>query len=151
MFGEFAKYQVLPLDASVATRLAAPRRAWPPAGTSSPTQATPLPESRSPRRLTSGTSFTITANVDVPQAGAEGVIVTEGGRFGGYGFYLLKGKPVFTWNLLDLKRVKWQSPEALTPGKHILEYDFNYDGWALRSGLQHEHRPRTSRYRHAEG
>ena len=73
-------------------------------------------------------SFTITANVDVPQAGAEGVIVTEGGRFGGFGFYLLKGKPVFTWNLLDLKRVKWQSPEALTPGKHTLEFDFKYDG-----------------------
>ena len=36
------------------------------------------------------------------------MIVTQGGRFGGYGLYLLKGKPVFTWNLLDLKRVKWQ-------------------------------------------
>ena len=36
------------------------------------------------------------------------MIVTHGGRFGGYGLYLLKGKPVFTWNLLDLKRVKWQ-------------------------------------------
>ena len=36
------------------------------------------------------------------------MIVTEGGRFGGYGMYLLKGKPVFTWNLLDLKRVQWE-------------------------------------------
>jgi arylsulfatase len=129
MFGEFAKYQVLPLDASVATRLAAPRPSLA-AGrnvfTYSGDTITGIPIAAAPSLL--GTSFTITANVDVPQAGAEGVIVTEGGRFGGFGFYLLKGKPVFTWNLLDLKRVKWQSPEALTPGKHTLEYDFKYDG-----------------------
>ena len=53
-------------------------------------------------------SFTITAEIDVPEGGAEGMIVTEGGRFGGYGLYLLKGKPTFSWNLLDLKRVKWE-------------------------------------------
>ncbi len=53
---------------------------------------------------------------------------TNGGRFGGYGFYLLKGKPVFTWNLLGLKRVRWEGPEALTTGKHTLEFDFKYDG-----------------------
>jgi arylsulfatase len=129
MFGEFAKYQVLPLDASVATRLAAPRPSLV-AGrnvfTYSGDTITGIPAAAAPNLL--GTSFTITANVDVPQAGAEGVIVTEGGRFGGFGFYLLKGKPVFTWNLLDLKRVKWEGPEVLSPGKHTLEYDFKYDG-----------------------
>lgn len=62
------------------------------------------------------------------QSGAEGVIVTEGGRFGGWGLYVLKGKPVFNWNLLDLKRVKWESPDALAPGRHTIEYDFKYDG-----------------------
>ena len=56
------------------------------------------------------------------------MIVTQGGRFGGYGFYLLKGKPVFLWNLLDLKRMRWEGPDALTPGKHTLEFDFKYDG-----------------------
>ena len=40
----------------------------------------------------------------------------------------MKGKPVFTWNLLDLKRVKWQGPDALSPGKHTIVYDFKYDG-----------------------
>ena len=74
------------------------------------------------------TSYTITAEIDVPDNGAEGMIVTEGGRFGGYGLYLLKGKPTFTWNLLDLKRVKWQAPEALSPGKHTLVFDFKYEG-----------------------
>ncbi len=45
-------------------------------------------------------SYTFTAEIDVPQGGAEGMIVTQGGRFGGYGFYLLKGKPVFLVQLL---------------------------------------------------
>ena len=54
--------------------------------------------------------------------------VTLGGPVGGYGLYLLKGKPVFLWNLVDLKRVKWEGPDALTPGKHIVEFDFKYDG-----------------------
>jgi arylsulfatase len=56
------------------------------------------------------------------------MILTSGGRFAGYGFYLLKGKPVFLWNLVDLKRVRWEGLEVLTPGKHTLEFDFKYDG-----------------------
>ena len=56
------------------------------------------------------------------------MILTSGGRFGGYGFYLLKGKPVFLWNLVDLKRIRWEGPEALAPGKHTVEFDFKYDG-----------------------
>ena len=56
------------------------------------------------------------------------MILTSGGRFAGYGFYLLEGRPVFLWNLADLKRVKWEGSEVLTPGKHTLEYDFKYEG-----------------------
>ena len=56
------------------------------------------------------------------------MIQTNGGRFGGYGLYLLKGKPVFVWNLLDLKRVRWEGPDALSPGKHTIEFEFKYDG-----------------------
>jgi arylsulfatase len=59
------------------------------------------------------------------------MIVTQGGRFGGYGFYLLKGKPVFLWNLVDLKRIRWEGPEALASGKHTLEFDFKYDGLGI--------------------
>jgi hypothetical protein len=73
-------------------------------------------------------SYTITAEVEVPQGGAEGIIVTEGGRFGGYGLYLLKGKPVFLYNFLDLERFRWEGPQALAPGKHIIVFDFTYDG-----------------------
>ncbi|WP_323844209.1 arylsulfatase [Microbulbifer magnicolonia] len=79
-------------------------------------------------------SYTITAEIEVPQGGAEGVLVTDGGRFNGYGFYLLKGVPVFTWNLLQLDRVKWQGKEALSPGKHTLEFDWKYDGPGLGQG-----------------
>jgi arylsulfatase len=59
------------------------------------------------------------------------MIVTQGGRFGGYGFYVLKGKPVFVWNFCNLKRVRWEGPAVLTPGKHVLEYDFTYDGLGM--------------------
>ena len=51
----------------------------------------------------------------IPDGGAEGMILTSGGRFGGYGFYLLKGKPVFLWNLVDLKRIRREGPGALAP------------------------------------
>jgi len=69
-------------------------------------------------------------DVDIPQGGAEGMLITTGGRFGGYGFYVWKNKPVFLWNLVDLKRVRWEGPE-LTPGKHVLEFDFKYDGLGM--------------------
>ena len=73
-------------------------------------------------------SYTITANIEVPQDGGDGMIVTEGGRFGGYGLYVLKGKPVFVYNFLDLERFRWEGQQALTPGKHTLTFDFKYDG-----------------------
>jgi len=129
MFAEFAKYQVLPLDAAVATRMVTPRpsvsggrRVFNFSGV----PVTGLPRGTAPSVL--NTSYTITAEIDVPEGGAEGTIVTDGGRFGGYGLYLLKGKPVFPWNLLDLERVRWEGKEVLAPGKHTLEYDFKYDG-----------------------
>ena len=53
-------------------------------------------------------SFTITADIEVPQAAREGMLVTLGGRFGGYGLYLNNGKPVFTYNFLDLERFRWE-------------------------------------------
>lgn len=129
MFAEFARYQVLPLDASVATRMVTPRPSISGGRTVFTYSGRPvagIPRGTAPSLL--NTSYSITADIDVPQGGAEGMIVTDGGRFGGYGLYLLKGKPVFLWNLLDLKRVRWESAEALAPGKHAIEYDFKYDG-----------------------
>ena len=125
---EAKKYQVFPLDASVAARIVAPR----PNITAGRTEfvytrpMTGLPQGDSPMLLNS--SYTITADITVPDGGAEGMILTSGGRFAGYGFYLLKGKPVFLWNLIDLERPKWEGPDALTPGDHTVEFDFKYDG-----------------------
>ncbi|MGO8744842.1 MAG: arylsulfatase [Thermoguttaceae bacterium] len=128
---EARKYEVLPLDASVATRLVMPRPNIT-AGRSVFTYTTPLtgiPQGDSPLLL--NCSYTITADIEVPEGGAEGMLLTSGGRFGGYGFYLLKSKPVFLWNLVDLKRVRWEGPEALAPGKHTVEFDFKYDGLGM--------------------
>lgn len=125
---EAEKYQVLPLDASVATRMIAPRPSVT-AGRSNFTYTGKLigvPLGDAPSLLNA--SYTITAEVDIPKGGGEGMIVTEGGRFGGFGFYLLRGKPVFLWNLVDLNRVRWEGLRKLTPGKHVLEFAFEYEG-----------------------
>src|SRR5262249_15459839 len=72
-------------------------------------------------------SYNFKAEVEIPDGRAEGMLITQGGRFGGYGFYILNSKPVFLWNLVDLKRVRWEGPE-LTAGSHVLEFDFTYEG-----------------------
>ncbi len=127
---EAKKYQVLPLDATVATRLITPRPSIT-AGRNVFTWTAPLtgtPNGDAPSVLNA--SYTLTAEVEIPAGGAEGMLITQGGRFAGYGFYVLKNKPVFLWNLLDLKRIRWEGPE-LTPGKHTLEFDFKYDGLGM--------------------
>ena len=55
------------------------------------------------------------------------MIATLGGRFGGYGLYLLKGKPVYTYNLLNLAHFRWEGKDALTSGKHTIVFDFKQD------------------------
>ncbi|WP_244500035.1 arylsulfatase [Methyloceanibacter superfactus] len=125
---EAKKYQVFPLDASVAARIVAPRPNIT-AGRSEFVYTRPmvgLPQGDSPLLL--NTSYSITADIEVPEGGAEGMILTSGGRFGGYGFYLVGGKPVFLWNMVDLERLKWEGPDALSPGRHTVEFDFVYDG-----------------------
>ena len=143
---EAAKYNVFPLDNSVLPRIIAPRPSAT-AGRNTFTYAgeiSGLPESDAPSIL--NRSYTITAEVDIPgsvgstvgragsQDGSEGMIVTEGGRFGGYGLYLLKGKPVFLYNFLDLERFRWEGQDALAPGKHTIVFDFKYDGPGFGKG-----------------
>ena len=133
---EAAKYNVLPLDNSVLTRAVTPR----PSATAGRTLITytgpnaGIPVGNAPSILNK--DYTITANVTIPKRGAEGMIVTMGGRFGGYALYLLKGKPVFVYNLLDLERFRWEGGvggedwlgDSLAPGKHTIVFDFKYDG-----------------------
>jgi arylsulfatase len=128
------KYQVFPLDNSVLQRALAPR----PSSTAGRTTFTysgklpGIPYSDAPDLLNK--SYAITAEVEVPEGGGDGMIATMGGRFGGYGMYLLKGKPVFLYNFLDLERFRWEGQQTLAPGKHTIVFDFKYDGPGLGKG-----------------
>ncbi len=125
---EAQKYNVFPLDNSFSARAATPR----PSSTAGRTvftysgESSGLPYSSAPDIL--GKSYSITAEVDIPQGGAEGMINTLGGRAGGHGLYLLKGKPVFVYNFFDLERFRWEGQAALASGKHTVMFDFKYDG-----------------------
>jgi arylsulfatase A-like enzyme len=136
---EAEKYQVFPLDNRAFVRLLTPR----PSATAGKTVFTytgekaGIPVANAPSILNK--DYTITAEITVPEGGAEGMIVTIGGRFGGYGLFLQDGKPVFVYNLLDLERFRWEGGvgailgkdvfgRALGPGKHTIVFDFKYDG-----------------------
>jgi arylsulfatase A-like enzyme len=131
---EAKKYQVLPLDNSILERILAPR----PSAVAGRTEfiysseVSGLPDGNAPNLLSR--SYSIAAEVEIPKGGAEGMLNTLGGHFGGYGLYLLKGKPVFTYNLLALERFRWEGPQALTPGKHTILFDFKYDGPGMAKG-----------------
>ena len=124
---EATKYNVFPLDNDILGRFMAPR----PSATAGRTEFTysgeisGIPGNNAPNIL--DRSYTITAEVEVPASG-EGMIVTHGGRFGGFGLYLLKGKPVFLYNLLGMERFRWEGTAPLAPGKHTIVFDFKYDG-----------------------
>jgi arylsulfatase A-like enzyme len=131
---EATKYGVFPLDNSILPRLITAR----PSATAGRTLFTysgemaGIPVGDAPSIL--NRSYTITADIEIPQAGAEGMLATLGGRFGGYGLYVLKGKPVFTYNLVDLERFRWEGAAALAPGKHTIVFDFKYDGPGFGKG-----------------
>ena len=131
---EAQKYQVFPLDNSILARILAPR----PSATAGRTEFTysremsGLPDGNAPNVLAK--SYSITAEVEIPQGGAEGMINTLGGRFGGYGLYMVQGKPVFTYNLLAVERFRWEGQEALSPGRHTIVFDFKYDGPGMAKG-----------------
>jgi len=134
---EAAKYRVFPLDDTRLTRFISEKPSYSPGRTvftyTGELANVPFPGSGGAPDLLDR-SYTITARIVVPQGGAEGMLVTDGGRFGGYGFYLVGGKPVFTWNLVQLAMVKWQGSAALAPGNHTIEFDWTYDGPGLGKG-----------------
>jgi len=129
-YAEAAKHDVLPLDNTTLARWNAPkpnltagRKVFTYSGILSG-----IPNSGAPNILNK--AYTITAEVTVPKGGAEGMIVTDGGRFGGYALFLSKGvagvrksKPVFLYNLLGLERTVWDGPE-LSAGKHTIVFDY---------------------------
>jgi arylsulfatase A-like enzyme len=131
---EAAKYNVLPLDNRTFARAVEPR----PSTTAGKnvftyTGVNPgIATANAPSLL--GKSYTITAEVTVPAGGGDGMIVTTGGRWGGYGLYILKGKPVFDYNMLILAQYRWEGKDTLTPGKHTIVFDYTYDGPGIAKG-----------------
>jgi arylsulfatase len=79
-------------------------------------------------------SYSITADIEVPEGGATGVIVAQGGAFGGWSLYLNESVPTHCYNLLGLARVKVAGTEALKPGNHQVRIEFTYDGGGLGKG-----------------
>jgi arylsulfatase A-like enzyme len=79
-------------------------------------------------------SWGITANIEIPAGGAEGMIVTLGGLFDGWALYLAKGRPHFHYNFGNISHYEIASPEALSPGKHVVAFKFKYDGGGIGKG-----------------
>ena len=79
-------------------------------------------------------SLTITADVEIPQGGANGVILAQGGRFGGWSLYMKDGKPIYVYNFLGLQRFTVASPQAVPAGKATIRFEFAYDGGGLGKG-----------------
>jgi len=73
-------------------------------------------------------SKTITADLTIPDGGADGVILTQGGRFGGWCLYMKEGKPVYTYNYLGLERFTVAAESTVPPGDATVVLDFAYDG-----------------------
>jgi arylsulfatase len=128
---EAAKYNVLPLDWRAVERFDAELMGRPSLTgnrktfTYYPGQVA-LPNEAAPRILNK--SWTLTADIEVPGAGADGMIVTHGGLVGGYGLYVREGKPTFVYNYLALERPTFTGTDALPRGKVTLAVDFKYEG-----------------------
>jgi arylsulfatase len=142
---EAARHNVLPIDSSFADRANPAIR---PSFNVGRTDFTyypgmiRIPEGNAPD--IKNKSFRIDADIDVPQGGADGVLVTQGGRFGGWGLLVLDGKPMFAYaysnqdgdKYPDQKKTKTRisGSERLTPGKHSISFDFAYDGGGIGKG-----------------
>jgi len=79
-------------------------------------------------------SKTITAELTIPEGGANGVILAQGGRFGGWSLYMKEGKPVYTYNYLGLERFTVASNSTVPAGTATVVVDFVYDGGGLGKG-----------------
>jgi hypothetical protein len=132
---EAAKNNVLPLDNSKLERMNVDNRPSITRGRALFTYypgMTRIPEGSAPSILNK--SFKIGAEVTIPSAGAEGVLVTQGGRFNRWRLYLLAGKPLFHYNTVGVYRSTVAGPDRLSPGNHTVLIDFKYDGGGLGKG-----------------
>jgi arylsulfatase len=132
---EAKKYDVLPLDDRFSER-GDPRLR--PSLIAGRTEFTYYPGSnRIPEPSAANTknvSHTITATIEVPQGGADGVLVAEGGAAGGYALYIKDAKPVYEYNFFAHERYKVTSSQTLSPGPAAIRVDVKYDGGGIGKG-----------------
>jgi arylsulfatase len=76
----------------------------------------------------------ITAEVEVPEGRANGTILVQGGRFGGWALYVKDGVPAYDYNFLGIKRFTVAAKDKLKPGKATIRFEFAYDGGGLGKG-----------------
>jgi arylsulfatase len=134
---EAVKYSVLPLDDRTLERLNAALVGRPDlmAGRTSLTvHAGMIGMSENVFINVKNRSHTITAEVEIPKNGANGVLLAQAGRFGGWSLYVKDGKPTYTYNWLGLQRYTVTSPQALRPGKATIRFEFVYDGGGVGKG-----------------
>jgi arylsulfatase A-like enzyme len=79
-------------------------------------------------------SLSIAAEVEIPQGGATGVILAQGGRFGGWSLYLKDGQPTYCYNFLGLQEFKVSAPRPLPAGRAAIRMNFDYDGGGAGKG-----------------
>jgi len=134
-YSEAAKYGVLPLDNDRVMRLNPTNRPSLTQGRTSYTYhsgSKRIPEGVAPD--IKNKSWSLKARVEIPESGAEGIIATLGGLFDGWALYLEKGRPVFHYNFGDVAHYEIAAPQALTPGRHTILFDFLYDGGGIGKG-----------------
>ena len=92
-------------------------------------------------RLTEGSvvnvknkSHAVTSEIVVPETGADGVIIAQGGAFAGWSLYTKDGRPKYCYNLLGLQRFTVEGDAAIPPGTHQVRMEFAYDGGGLAKG-----------------
>jgi arylsulfatase len=135
-WAEAEKYQVLPLNNGRLDRFDVSNRPSLTMGRDTFTYYPGLvriPEGAAPDLKNK--SYQIEAQVVIPNGGADGMLLTHGGRFSGYGLYLLEGEPVFLYNLAGVARYSITAKETLKPGTHTILFDFKYDGDAGKGGI----------------
>lgn len=133
---EAVKYNVLPLDDRTADRLN-PDIAGRPTLVHGTTQLFfPGMGRLSENSVVSikNKSFSVTAEVTVPSGGASGVLIAQGGRFGGWTLYLHEGVPTFVYNVLGIQQFLTRADTAVPEGTHQVRMEFAYDGGGLAKG-----------------
>jgi arylsulfatase A-like enzyme len=131
---EAEKYQVLPLDDRLSERVDPALRPSLIAGRTSFTYYPGLHVAESSAAPTANRSFTITADISVPESGADGVLVAVGGIVGGYTLYIKDGRPAYEYNLFTQNRYRVTSSEAVPPGPSVVRMEFRSDGGGIGKG-----------------